>query len=107
MRLGRGGGAVGFGACAPAIPLPRGMGPSPAEAMLAPAHQLVAEGHRHIVLSCAALDFCDSQGLMAMLRLLEAVQPDGSVTLTQPSKMLVKMRTITGVVDQFRISASN
>jgi anti-sigma B factor antagonist len=106
MRLGRGAGTVDSGGGAPAIPLTGDMDLATAQAMLAPAHQLVAEGHRHIVLNCAALDFCDSQGLMAMLRLLEAVQPDGSVTLTQPSKMLIKMLTITGVVDQFRTRAS-
>jgi len=78
-----------------------------ADAMLDPAHQLVAGGHRHLVLNCGSLDFCDSQGLMAMIGLLKAVEPDGSVTIAEPSETLVRALTITGLVERFTISIPN
>jgi len=78
-----------------------------AESMVAPAHQMVADGHAHVVLNCAYLNFCDSRGLMAMVSLARAVEPDGSVTIAEPSDVLVKLLTATGLLDMFTISSSN
>jgi anti-anti-sigma factor len=78
-----------------------------ADDMLAPARQLVADGHLRIILDCGSLNFCDSQGLKAMIALLKAVQPDGSVTIRNPSETLLKGFTVTGLVDRFTISSSS
>jgi anti-sigma B factor antagonist len=105
MRVSRSDGvAVGAGADAAEIRLTGDMDMATADAMLAPAYQLVADGHRHLILNCGSLDFCDSQGLMAMIRLLKAVQPDGSVTIVEPPETLVQVFTATGLVDKFTIS---
>jgi anti-anti-sigma factor len=98
--------AAGAAAGASEIRLTGEMDLATAETMLAPAHQLVAEGHCHFVLNCAALEFCDSHGLMEMFRLAKAVEPDGSVTIAHPSDTLVKLLTLTGLSDLFTISAS-
>jgi len=95
------------GVDAPQIRLTGELDVATADSMFAPAHRLVAEGHRHFILNCAALDFCDSQGLMAMVRLLRAVQPDGAVMLAEPSDTLVKLLTVTGLADEFLIRLSN
>ena len=76
------------------------------EAMLAPAYRAIAKGDRHLILDCTALTFCDSQGLNAMINLVEAVQPDGSVTLLEPSDMLVEVMHLTGLLDTFTISST-
>ena len=72
-----------------------------AETMLEPAYRLLADGHRHIVLDGAGVTFCDSQGLNAMLRLLNAVPPGGSVTVVEASEALFTLLTLTGLLDRF------
>ena len=74
--------------------------------MLAPAHQFVVDGHRHLTLNCAELTFCDTEGLRALIVLFDAVQPDGSVTLADPSDTLIKLLTLIGVADDFTIRPS-
>jgi hypothetical protein len=45
----------------PEIRLAGEMDMATAYRMLAPAHQLVVDGHRHLTLNCEALKFCDTE----------------------------------------------
>ncbi len=66
----------------------------------------VIEGHRDLTLLCSQLTFCDSYGLRAMTRLADGVHPDGSVTIVDPSSMLIRMLGVTGLTDHFEIAHS-
>ena len=64
-------------------------------------------GHRHFVLDCAEVTFCNSWGLRAMTALLAAVEPDGSVTIRRPSGTLSRLLGVTGLAAQFGVTAEN
>ena len=68
--------------------------------------RIVAAGHRHVTLDCAAVTFCDSFGLRAMTQLWLRVQPDGSVTIVNPSDLLVRILGITGLAERFQIDGA-
>ena len=63
---------------------------------------LVADQHRHLILDCSGLTFCDSFGLRTMMNLWQSVQPDGSVTIASPSDHLNRLLQITGLSDTLR-----
>ena len=54
---------------------------------------LVSEGHRHLVVDCSRVRFCDGDGLRSLTLLSNEVLPDGSVTL---SPVLVHRSEATG-----------
>ncbi len=60
---------------------------------------LVADEHRHLILDCSNLTFCDSFGLRTMMNLWQSVQPDGSVTIASPSDHLNRLLQIAGLAD--------
>jgi len=63
-------------------------------AQVSEAEQLMARGHRHLVIDCAAVTFCNSFGVAAMALLLDLAQPNGSMILDRPSKALTRMLII-------------
>ncbi|HEX2312808.1 MAG TPA: STAS domain-containing protein [Thermomonospora sp.] len=55
-------------------------------------------GHRHLVLDLAAVPFCDSSGLNALVHIHRHVTAaGGSVVLAAAPDRLVRMLTLTGV----------
>jgi anti-sigma B factor antagonist len=74
-----------------------------ASALVADAERLVLRGHRHLILDCGAVTFCDSFGLRAMLVLRDRVRPDGSVTIGRPSDTLMRLLEISGEAESFDI----
>jgi anti-sigma B factor antagonist len=69
------------------------------EALLKEGQSVVDAGHVHLILDCAGLTFCDSQGLGGMTRLWQLVQPDGSVTVDHASAHLARVLEVTGLAE--------
>ena len=65
---------------------------------------LVAQGHRRVIVDCADLVFCDSQGLNALCELRNLVLPEGSVTLRSPSDRLIQILRVTGLAQMFGVT---
>lgn len=78
-----------------------------AASLVAEGERLSAAGHRRLTLDCAALTFCDSYGLHAMDQLRHQVQPDGSVTIVNPSDLLTRILQITDLADKFGIAPTS
>jgi anti-sigma B factor antagonist len=74
--------------------------------LVADAERLVLQGHRHLILDCVGVTFCDSYGLRALTVLADRLQPDGSVTLARPSGGLLELLAIVGVKDRFEIAGA-
>jgi len=75
-----------------------------AGSLLDAGRDLVAGGHRQVIVDCAGLLFCDSQGLNAFCELRQLVEPEGSVTLRNPSDRLVRILRVTGLADIFGVA---
>jgi anti-anti-sigma factor len=73
--------------------------------LVADAERLVLQGHRHLVLDCGGITFCDSYGLRALKVLSDRLRPDGSVTLARPSTQLLDLLHTADLQDQFEIAA--
>jgi len=74
--------------------------------LVADAERLVLQGHRHLILDCVGVSFCDSYGLRALTVLADRLQPDGSVTLAGPSNGLLQLLEIVGVRGRFKIAGA-
>ncbi len=74
------------------------------DSFVSKAEGLVAGGHRHVIVDCRSLTFCDAQGLRAMTQLWQSVQPDGSVTLECPSDHLIRLLQITRLADILKVA---
>ena len=66
-------------------------------------HCLISAGHRHLTIDCRHLLFCDSHGLNTITELWQQVQPDGSVTVAEPSDHLIKVLEITGLAEMLGV----
>ena len=76
-----------------------------AGSLVAAGRELVADGHRRVIVDCAGLLFCDSQGLNALCELRNLVVPEGSVTLRNPSDRLIQILRVTGLAQLFGVAA--
>ncbi len=79
---------------------------SSASDLVADAERLVLQGHRHLILDCVGITFCDSYGLRALTLLADRLHPDGSVTLARPSGGLLELLGIAGVKGRFEIAGA-
>ncbi|MCU1352719.1 MAG: anti-sigma-factor antagonist [Acidimicrobiales bacterium] len=68
------------------------------------ADRLVAQGHRHLIIDCHGVTFCDSYGLRALLILSRRVRPEGTVTLARPSPVLFRLLELVGLLEHFEVA---
>jgi len=65
--------------------------------LLAQGQSVIDAGHRHVVIDCEDLLFCDSYGLRAIMELWHLVQPDGTIVVAGASDQLIKILQVTGL----------
>jgi anti-anti-sigma factor len=67
-------------------------------------HGLLSDGARSLVIDCAALTFIDSTGLSALISAhREARLQCGTVTIRNPSPMVIRLLEITGLDNELTI----
>ncbi|MCY0923814.1 STAS domain-containing protein [Streptomyces sp. H27-G5] len=59
---------------------------------------LIEQGHRHLILDLAAVTFCDSSGLNALIGILRCAKTaDGTLVLAAVPDRLQRMLDLTGI----------
>jgi anti-anti-sigma factor len=79
---------------------------SSAACLVADSERLVLNGHRHLILDCAGVSFCDSYGLRALTVLSDRLDPDGSVTLARPSAQLLELLELADLSNRFEFAGT-
>lgn len=64
---------------------------------------LVDQGHRHLIVDFANVQFMDSSGLGALVGVLKMMGPGGQVEITNPSSSVLKVMKLTRMNKVFKI----
>lgn len=74
-----------------------------ASLLLASVEPLLRAGHKHLILDCGELTFCDSQGLRAMKAVADRLSPEGELTIARPSETLSRIINYTSLRECFQM----
>jgi len=67
---------------------------------------LVDAGVRDLVVDAERLDFCDSSGLTAFVRIARQLEPDGRLAIAGPQPIVRRILEVSGLVEAFVVADS-
>jgi anti-sigma B factor antagonist len=77
-----------------------------APALTSAALALADAGERDIIVDARKLEFCDSSGLTAFVRIANRLDPDGRLAIAAPNPLVQRVLEVSGLVEAFVVVGS-